>query len=291
MARQLADVAELLGKQADAQSIDAWADTVRTAYNEALYRPAQKLYSRTGTEYRQTDNIVPLIFGLAPQADRAAICENLKNDVEVAWDGHLDTGAVGTKWILPALTDCGYVDLANRVATNPTYPGWGWWFQTVHGYNNGAETFIVDGHWEAWCWFGARTAANCAFDPARSHNHAFRGTVDDWLFEYVAGIKRAAPAYRAIEIKPVPVGDLDHASAHTTTPLGRVSSAWTRSDRKFRLKVTVPVGATATVHVPSGGRSVDVDGRGAKRVGSVDGHELYEVGSGEYRFTATGGAA
>ena len=291
MARQLAEIARELDKPADAQSIDAWADAVRTAYNQALYRPAAKLYSRTGTEYRQTDNIVPLIFGLAPEADRAEICLNLKNDVEVAWDGHLDTGAVGTKWILPALTECGYVDLANRVATNPTYPGWGWWFQTLHGYNNGVETFIVDGHWEAWCWFGARTPAGCAFDPVRSHNHAFRGTVDDWLFEYVAGIKRAAPAYREIDIKPVPVGDLEHASAHTTTPLGRVSSSWTRRGSTFRLKVTVPVGATATVNVPSDGGFVNVEGRGAELVGSTDGYEVYEVGSGVYRFTANGGGA
>ncbi len=286
MARQLADIAGILGESGDEIEIDELADTIRSAYNEELYHPDEQLYRARPDEYRQTDNVVPLMFGLAPDGERAGICENLREDVEVEWEGHLDTGAVGTKWILPALTECGYTDLAEVVATNPTYPGWGWWFQTLDGYDNGVETFVVDGHWEAWCWFGARTADNCDIDPARSHNHAFRGTVDDWLFQYVAGIRATEAGYREISIAPVLVGSLDEASAVTTTPLGEVSSSWERSDGRLVLDVVIPVGATAVVEVPASDADSVTVPEGARRVGPTDGGVEFEVGSGEYHFEA-----
>lgn len=62
-------------------------------------------------------------------------------------------------------------------------------------------------------------------DTSRSHDHAFLGTVDDWLYQRVAGIEPAAPGYTKIKVQPYPVGDLTNASAHVESPLGRVSSA------------------------------------------------------------------
>ncbi|MDQ7909030.1 family 78 glycoside hydrolase catalytic domain [Phytohabitans sp. ZYX-F-186] len=281
---QMAEIARVLGKTSDAAGFDALAGTIKQAYNAALYNPTEKLYSANPPEYRQTDNLVPLAFGLAPEADRAAICANLADDVHVEWQDHLDTGAVGTKYIMPILTQCGQQELAFKVATNPTYPGWGWWFQTLDGLDVGPETLIVDTMWEAWCWF---PSTDCVTDSSRSHNHAFRGTIDDWLYEYVAGIRSTAPGYRQIQIQPYPVGDLTDASAYVTSPLGTVSSSWTRTAKAFTLKVEVPVGATAEVLVPVGaGQSVSGSG-GAKLKKVKDGYATFTVGSGDYTFKAT----
>ncbi|MET7397037.1 family 78 glycoside hydrolase catalytic domain [Dactylosporangium sp. NPDC005572] len=282
-ATKLAEIARVLGRPADAAGFDAFARTIRTAYNAALYNPATKLYSANPPEYRQTDNLVPLAFGLVPEADRPAVCANLADDVHVAWADHLETGAVGTKLFMPVLTECGQLDLAYRASVNPTYPGWGWWFQTVDGLNTGAETLIVDTMWEAWCWF---PSTNCLTDSSRSHNHAFRGTIDDWLYEYVAGIRATAPAYRQVQVKPYPVPGMTHASAYLTSPLGKVSSAWTRTDRTFTLRVHVPVGATADVLLPiADGQTASATG-GAKALHIRDGYATYRVGSGDYTFTA-----
>ena len=37
-------------------------------------------------------------------------------------------------------------------------------------------------------------------DNSRSHDHAFLGTVNDWLYQRVAGIEPAAPGYTKIKI-------------------------------------------------------------------------------------------
>ena len=45
---------------------------------------------------------------------------------------------------------------------------------------------------------------------SRSHDHAFLGTVDDWLYQRVAGIEPAAPGYTKVTVKPYPVGGLSN---------------------------------------------------------------------------------
>lgn len=210
-----------------------------------------------------------------PDYDRDALCAQLVHDVEVTHAEHITTGATVLKDVMPVLTGCGAAELAYRAATNPTFPGWGYWFRGLHGTRGaGGETILVDTFWEAW------------YAGSRSHNHAFRGTIDDWLYEYLAGIRPTAPGYREIRIQPHPVGDLTHTRASIQTPLGRVDSTWIRGDEAFELDVQVPVGATAEilVPVPEGGEVTPVGGAEAR--GVRGGHARFAVGSGSYRFVA-----
>ena len=71
---------------------------------------------------------------------RKAVAENLAKDF-IAKDYHLDTGCVGTRAVLPVLFDEGYAEIAYRVLTQDTYPGWGHWIA-----KNGPST----GAWECW---------------------------------------------------------------------------------------------------------------------------------------------
>ncbi|MFD0536704.1 alpha-L-rhamnosidase C-terminal domain-containing protein [Actinomadura luteofluorescens] len=56
--------------------------------------------------------------------------------------------------------------------------------------------------------------------------------------------------YRELLIRPRP-GGLTAASARYESVRGAVSTAWTRRDGVFELRVAVPPGATATVHIPT----------------------------------------
>jgi alpha-L-rhamnosidase len=122
---------------------------------------------------------------------------------------------------------------------------------------------------------------------SRSHDHAFLGTVDDWLYQRVAGIEPAAPGYTKLTVKPYPVGGLTRASGHVDSPLGTVSSDWTRTRGRFTLRVTVPPGATATVFVPAATRGSVAGPAGARLEAVSGGYARFATGSGTYVFSST----
>jgi alpha-L-rhamnosidase len=289
--QDLATMAAAIGNTAGATKYGSLAATIRTAVNNEFYDAADHLYRDpvglnshalggpngviTSTAYDQTANVYGLAFGLAPDGDKQAIAAGLAADV-TAQGNHLATGANGSKYILPMLTDYGYGDLAYLVATNPTAPGWGQWFLQC-----GATTM-----WEAW--------ENSSCNTARSRDHAFMGTVDDWLFSNVAGIASTSPGFATLSIDPSPAAGLTHASAYETSPLGRVSSSWTHNGTSFTLTAQVPVGARASVCVPTANaQSVTESGvpiaraSGVTVVGLQSSCLQVRVGSGTYRFHST----
>ena len=287
----LAIMAAAIGDTAGASKYDGLAATIRTAVNNEFYDAADHEYrdplgldshaiggpngTITSTAYDQTANVYGLAFGLAQAGDKQAIADGLAANV-TAQGNHLATGANGSKYILPMLTDYGYGNLAYLVATNPTAPGWGQWFTQC-----GATTM-----WEAW--------EDTSCNTARSRDHAFMGTVDDWLFSNVAGISSTSPGFATLAIDPTPAAGLTYASAYETTPLGRVSSSWTRNGTSFALTARVPAGATASVCVPAASAtSVTESGdpiasaSGVTVIGMRGSCLQVQVGSGTYRFHST----
>ena len=53
--------------------------------------------------------------------------------------GHISTGVIGTQWLLRELSRRGHADVAYLLATNKTYPSWGYMVA------QGATTI-----WELW---------------------------------------------------------------------------------------------------------------------------------------------
>ncbi|HEY4020784.1 MAG TPA: alpha-L-rhamnosidase C-terminal domain-containing protein, partial [Pseudonocardiaceae bacterium] len=290
-AEDLAAIAAATGNTSGATKYQTLATTIRSAVNTEFYDATAHRYrdplglnshalggpngTITSTAYDQTGNVFGLAFGLAPDGAQQAIADGLAADV-VAKGDHLATGANGSKYILPMLSRYGHADLAYQVATNPTAPGWGQWFLQC-----GATTM-----WEAW------EDSSCSV--ARSRDHAFMGTVDDWLFGGVAGIQSTSPGFRTLAIDPYPVGNLNNASGSENTPLGRVSSQWTRSGSNFDLTVQIPVGAQASVCVPAGNAKTVTEsgvpiGRapGVTVSGTQGSCVQLTVGSGTYKFHST----
>ena len=290
-AADLATMAGAIGDTAGASKYQTLATTIRSAVNNEFYDATAHRYrdplglnshalggpngTITSTAYDQTANVFGLAFELAPDGAQQAIADGLAADV-VAKGNHLATGANGSKYILPMLSQYGHADLAYQVATNPTAPGWGQWFLQC-----GATTM-----WEAW--------EDSSCDVARSRDHAFMGTVDDWLFGGVAGIQSTSPGFRTLAIDPYPVGNLNNASGSENTPLGQVSSRWTRSGSNFDLTVQIPVGAQASVCVPAGNANAVTEsgvpvGRasGVTVAGMRGSCVQLHVGSGNYTFHST----
>lgn len=257
-ARLMAEMACALDRPGDSARFDALADRIRDAVNSRFLDAEAGVYSTDRPEvgYRQTPNVLAAAFGMTPPEAVKRVVERLVENIHAKGD-HLDCGILGTKWILPLLTEHGYVDLAYRIATQRTYPSWGFWI------DRGATAL-----WEAWDL------------NSRSLDHHMFGSIDEWFFKYLAGIRIAAPGYRQIEFMPFFPKGLNHVKAHTESVLGRVASAWTRSGGTIECEFTVPVGATARVCLPGVVEASPVAGNVCEEAG----RSVYAVGSGVWRF-------
>ncbi|WP_428957306.1 family 78 glycoside hydrolase catalytic domain [Streptomyces sp. cg35] len=255
-ARLLSRTAEVLGKSADHKTYEKLAADIRDAFNAEFLDTEAGIYRTGDTPYRQTSNAYPLFLGMVPEAHRDAVVANLVRQI-TANGNHLDTGIVGTMALFPALTEHGHVDLAYQVVTQKTYPSYGYWVSL------GATTL-----WEQW------------IAGPRSRDHAMFGSVDDWFYKYLAGIRPAAPGYKEIAIRPYVPRGLTSVSAHRDTPYGRVSVDWRTKGRTFTIDVAVPPNTTATVTVPCP--------HGA-RVRATDGVTPLTAAEGVARFRAASG--
>ncbi|NIR02287.1 MAG: hypothetical protein GTN78_19170, partial [Gemmatimonadales bacterium] len=65
-----------------------------------------------------------LYLGLVPEDAKPAVVQRLLDDV-ADHENHLTTGNLCTKYLLEALTECGAVEVAYRIATQTSYPSWG----------------------------------------------------------------------------------------------------------------------------------------------------------------------
>jgi alpha-L-rhamnosidase len=266
-ASRLADIAELLGHDAEATTYRNRAAQLRELFNATFLDADAGLYRTPGVEeYRQTSNILPLAFGLVPDDVVDEVVANLVADIE-ARDIHLNTGVVGTRDLLPVLTAHGQTDLAYALATQTTYPSWGYWVE-------GLGRTSLQEHWE---------------EGTRSLNHHFFGSIGQWLYADLAGITPGEPGWATVRVKPHVPRDLGWAEASTETVRGTVSASWSRTDDGLVMKVTVPPNATGEIHVPLVGHTIaDVDAsRHAERHGERDGYALFTVGSGTWRFVVS----
>ena len=257
-----AKAAQALGETADAAHFRQLADAIKAAFNSTFLNAAGNAYG----DGRQTTSILPLAFGMVPDANRQAVGDQLVKNILVDNTGHLDTGIFGTRYIVDALAAIGRIDVALGVLDQTTYPSFG--FELAKG----ATT-----PWEQWTYAAGML----------THDHAMFAGVSASLYTQLAGITPASPGYREIDIAPkVPPG-LGHVAASIDTVRGTVSSAWTQTATTLRLDVRVPANATATVHVPIGDGQLVTAPTGVQKLGTG----VFAVGSGSWTFTVAPGAA
>lgn len=177
--------------------------------------------------FRQSHHVLALAFDLVENVGtRQAIADALARDVHRRGD-HLDTGAIGTKWLLPVLTDHGHAETAWAIALQDTVPSWGAW-------RDAGATSMLE-HWNL---------------AARSHGHYFLGTVDDWITGYVAGMRPLAPGWEQFTVAPTYTDRIESASFTLRSPYGRAAVRWRADGEELRTEITVPVGARAQVVLP-----------------------------------------
>jgi alpha-L-rhamnosidase len=268
----MARSARLLGKTEDAEHFETLAEKIKVTFNQRYYNSELGYYDN-GT---QTSCVLPLAFGMVPDECKAKVFAHLVEKITLESDNHLGTGLIGGHYLMRVLSDNGRPDLAYTIATQTTYPSWGYMI------SKGATTV-----WELWNGDTADAGMN-----ARNIVMLI-GDLNIWLHEYVAGIRPATPGFKKIIIKPEPVGDLTWTRANYDSIRGRISSEWRQSAGQFDLHVTIPANTTATVYLPAKDiKSITENGRGLTKITGVNSFKMeadravLEIGSGDYHFVS-----
>lgn len=261
----LAKTAKLLRKLADYEKYNGLALKIRNAINSKYLNQETGIY---GSGF-QTELSAPLHWGIVPEELRSKVAENLANRV-IADGKHIDVGLLGSKTILNALSANGYADLAYEVASQKTFPSWGWWIV------NGATTL-----YENW-------PINSRSDI--SLNHIMFGEISAWFYKSLGGIypDEHQPGFKNVILKPDFVKGLDSFEASHLGPYGMIVSSWKRIGTKIEYHVTIPPNSTAKLFLKENKifengeeLSVNEDVKVTKRENSVN---VLSLKAGSYLF-------
>ncbi|RYY61487.1 MAG: hypothetical protein EOO05_06260 [Chitinophagaceae bacterium] len=270
-ANLLARMAAVTGKDADKATYDALAATTLKAFNDKFWDEKAGGYGSNN----QSCNSFALFLGVVSKERIPRVVDNLVKNVE-KYNYHLTTGNLCTKYLLEALTEYGHADVAYKIATQQTYPSWGYML------SKGATTL-----WERWEY---ETGGSM-----NSHNHPMMGSVGSWMYKYILGILPDIehPGFEQFIIRPYILQDLQFASGEYKSVKGLVKSAWKKSGSSLELNISVPANTTATVFIPTKDagsiRENKTKVKGNKNFRFLrmeEGAAVYEIGSGDYSFTS-----
>lgn len=220
----VANSAGVLGRSAEVELAMSRIASIRKATHAAFYDAANHRYVADEQIYY----VMPLFTGVTPESEQAKVLDAFLKCLNEKNHGKLDTGMLGTKYLVKFLDDTGRDDLVLPFYQSPDYPGWGYMVE------NGATTL-----WEQWNGFWSQI-------------HSCFAQADNWLYRGLAGIRPdpSGPGFKKCIIQPSVPGNLTWVKAHHDSPYGRIGVQWKRQDRKFMLNVEIPPNSSATVLLP-----------------------------------------
>lgn len=265
--------AKLTGNDVDVKEYAELADKMRTAFQNKFYNTATYSYGNNTI----TANLLPLYFGICPDSLKEKVFENIYHKIHVESKDHISTGLIGTQYLFRGLTEYGNTDLAFKLASNKTYPSYGYMIE------NGATTI-----WELW-------NGNTADPNMNSQNHVMMlGDLITWFYENLAGIRtdKEAVGFKKIAMKPSLPADLQFVNASYKSVYGLIKSSWKKNTGTFEWNISIPANTSARVFIPAKSQA-DVLESGKALSGDIkmiqwkEGILTIEIPSGDYQFKST----
>ncbi len=205
------------------------------SHYEALYTEIINAFNAEfeGTYKTQTEHILALAFNITKNPDKVikSLVKLIHNDGDM-----LQTGFVGTPYILHTLSRYGYSDVAYTLLLRKEYPSW------LYPITKGATTI-----WEHWD--GIMPDGRMWSSEMNSFNHYAYGAVIDWIYSVCGGINptEEAPGYEEVLISPVADSRIDWLKVELKTKYGVIKSAWRHENEKVVYEITTPVKATIII--------------------------------------------
>ena len=278
----LARIASALGREDDANRLSKTASNIADAFNKAFLnmntdarkKPAKNAPPTDAAIYAngsQISQAIALATGLVPPERRAAALDALVARLHAAGDVVATAAAGRDANVWRALAQGGRFDVILSVLAQREK---------------------------------ARKAGDIALLVLKDDT-----AIAEWLYHDIAGLQAdpTGSGFDKIIIKPRIVGDVTWARATHESPRGLAASAWRIESGessedgeggktgKLTLDITIPVGATATVFMPTKNPSTVMEsgvfagqakGVRALRGGAAGNEAVFEVESGHYVFSA-----
>ena len=239
----MSQIAEIIGAKHDALRYSELHKKIKKAI-------AETYISNDGmiTPDLQGSYVCALWFEIVPEDKVPKAAARLKQLIEEN-NYCLDTGFLATPLLLDVLMKYGLKDVAYRILYQEKCPSW------FYEIKKGATTI-----WESWD--GIKPDGKVG---NLSYNHYAFGSVFDWVYRNISGIRKQSAGYQKIMIKPEPDETMTWARSSFKSVYGEIVSDWKKENGTFRLRVRIPCNTYATV--------ILLDGK------------LHEIGSGTYEFT------
>lgn len=189
-------------------------------------------YNKTVNGYAegyQTANVLALkLPKVVPDEIRPQVIKSLIDNL-IANGNHSTSGIIGCAWLYPVLSDLGYHDLAVEVASQTTYPSFGYMF------NN--DVLNATTNWES---FHSLLPGQPAQD---SLNHHMLNSIGSWFYRYLAGIQLDG-FHQDLIIHPRLTTRLTNIDAEVHSIAGSILVSWEilRDEHIVNYKLTIPNG-------------------------------------------------
>lgn len=266
-----------------ARIMQEFASVLGDTENEKKYAElAEKLKNLIKTEFwdkpvkgkinRQTLFSTLLYHGIIPASDMDAAKDSLLKAVQNGAAGHFNTGIFGTKYALEILSEITSPENVFKIVNSTTFPGWGFMI------DNGATTI-----WETWKE-SDNTYSNC---------HPMFGTVTEWFYRWLAGIRPDPenPGFKKFIINPSAPDGLEFVNCKYNSPFGEIISNWKKQPDAIQFEITIPAKSSANIILPvsqsqniaikSNDRNFNPEKIERLKTGN------FELGEGEYLITVS----
>lgn len=227
----LSRVARITGREEECRRYASLLPGMAKEIKQKLYEPLIGGESRLnfGTY------LLPVAFGILKDKDAEKAVRLL--DEAVRKNGfRLNTGAVSTPYLLPVLCQYGYTETAWKVAVQTEAPSWG------HMFLSGSTATTE-------LWEGESSPAE-----GNSQNHYFKGTVVEWLYRNLAGIRcgESHAGFERVCFQADIPEKLDWVNASYEGPYGRIISCWKQAEGRLEWTVHLPPDTCGSINAPAG---------------------------------------
>ncbi|MCB9509137.1 MAG: family 78 glycoside hydrolase catalytic domain [Deferribacteres bacterium] len=225
-ARIMKTFAFIMGDEAGEEKYGALTDKLKHAIKTEFWdKPATEKINR------QTLFSALLYHGIVPPDQIESAKDSLLQAVKNGPSSHFSTGIFGTKYILETLSEHVSSNIVFDIVNSTAYPGWGFMI------DQGATTI-----WETWE----------ESDNTFSNNHPMFGTVSEWFYRWLGGIRPDPeyPGFKEFVLAPSTPDELDFVNCTYHSPYGKIVSNWKRESAGiYCYEMTVPEGSLARVRL------------------------------------------